>query len=253
MQEKQNCYGLFSSFLDRRKAYYNYDCMVTAARPRGSPRRKEASALRRRAILEAARTVFARQGYADTVVEDIARQANIGKGTLYLYFPSKEQIYLAALLEDSQRLDAESRTAMAAADNWRDKLRAYVELRLRYFDEHEDFVRIILTEFRSMCMQEKPTHTELFRLWEQGEAQLAQMIAVAAARGEIRNIDPQLAACTVTELTCGLMERRLRKWGYAGGPADREFALEFLFRALEREQDTAGEGCGVSPGVRRAL
>src|SRR5215813_12799197 len=112
--------------------------MVTATRPHSSPRRKEASARRKRAILDAARTVFARQGYADTVVEDIARQANIGKGTLYLYFPSKEQIYLAALLEDSQRLDAETRTAMAAAGNWRDKLRAYVELRLRYFDEHED-------------------------------------------------------------------------------------------------------------------
>jgi AcrR family transcriptional regulator len=213
--------------------------MVTATRARSSPRRKEATAQRRRVILEAARTVFARQGYADTVVDDIAGQANIGKGTLYLYFPSKEQIYLAALLEDSQRLDADSRTAMAAAKSWRDKLRAYVELRLRYFDEHQDFVRIYLTEFRSMCMQGKPIHAELYRLWEQGEAQLAQTFAAAVARGEIRNIDPELAACTVTEVTRGLMERRLRKWGRPGGPADREFALDFLCRALERKKGHA--------------
>src|SRR4051794_28206952 len=92
-----------------------------------STKRKEAGALRRRAILKAARTVFARQGYANTVVDDIARQAEIGKGTLYLYFPSKEQIYLAALIEDAQRLDDETRTAMAAEESWHDKLRAYVE------------------------------------------------------------------------------------------------------------------------------
>src|SRR5215471_7739405 len=124
--------------------------------PESALSRKQASAIRRCAILEAARTVFARQGYANTVVEDIARQADIGKGTLYLYFPSKEQIYLAALVEDAQRLDDESRAAMAAATNWKDKLRAYIEVRLRYFEEHRDFARIFLTDFRSMCVQGKP-------------------------------------------------------------------------------------------------
>lgn len=206
--------------------------MVTS----GPSKRQEASALRRRAILQAARAVFARQGYANTVVDDIARQADIGKGTLYLYFPSKEQIYLAALLEDAHRLDEETRTAMAAAQTWHDKLRAYIEVRLRYFDEHQDFVRIYLTEFRSMCMQGKPMQSELYRLSEQGEAQLAQMFAAAAARHEIRPIDPEMAAATVTELTRGLMERRLRHSARPSGPAEREFALDLLRRALEREK-----------------
>src|SRR5215813_1441938 len=101
--------------------------MVTAKLPAAPSKRKEATAQRRAAILKAARTVFARQGYASTVVDDIARQADIAKGTLYLYFPSKEQIYLAALLEDAQRLDGETRAAIAAAKNWQDKLRAYIE------------------------------------------------------------------------------------------------------------------------------
>src|SRR5690242_13520229 len=100
--------------------------MVMVTQPRAPLRRKEASALRRAAILNSARTVFARQGYADTVVEDIARQAHIGKGTLYLYFPSKEQVYLAALLEDAQRLDHDTRAGMAAANTWQEKLRAYI-------------------------------------------------------------------------------------------------------------------------------
>jgi AcrR family transcriptional regulator len=182
--------------------------------------------------LDAARAVFARKGYADTVVEDIAEHASIGKGTLYLYFPSKEQIYLAALLEEARRLDLESRAAMDAADSWKDKLRAFVEVRLQYFDEHTDFMRIYMTEFRTMCMLGKTGNGELQRLTERCESQLAQMFAAAVGRGEIRAIDPELAAMTVSDLIRGLMERRLRQLGRPVGAADTEFVLDLVVRAL---------------------
>jgi AcrR family transcriptional regulator len=188
---------------------------------------------RRCSILRAARAVFARQGYSDTVVEDIATQAGIAKGTLYLYFPSKEQIYLAALLEQARQLDADSRTAMADAADWRDKLHAYLQVRLNYFETHQDFLRIYMTEFRGMCMQGKPLTSEFTQLMQQGEAQLAQMFAAAAARGEIRPVDPELAAATVNDMTRGLMERQLRSWGRPVGPADAAFALDVLCRSLE--------------------
>src|SRR5262245_23451685 len=198
--------------------------------------RKQASAQRRAAILEAARTVFARQGYADTVVEDIAAQAGIGKGTLYLYFPSKEQIYFAALLDDARRLDGETRDAMARAENWQDAVAAYVMVRLRYLDEHGNFLRIFLTELRSMCMLGRPLHSELFRLVEDGEAQLAQVFAAAAARQEIRPVDPELAAMTVTDITRGLMERRLRQPSRESTAEDARFALDLLCRGLASEE-----------------
>jgi AcrR family transcriptional regulator len=178
--------------------------------------------------------VFARQGYAGTVVEDIAAQAGIGKGTLYLYFPSKEQIFLAAFLEDARQIDAESRAAMAAAKSWRDKLRAYVEVRMKYVDEHQDFLRIYMTEFRNMCMLGKPMQGELYRLTEQCETQVAQILASAVGSGEVREIDPELGALTVTDLVRGLMERRLRQTGRPCGPDDTEFALDLICRALEK-------------------
>lgn len=195
--------------------------------------RKAASEQRRSAILRAARAVFARQGFANTVVDDIAAQAGIAKGTLYLYFPSKEQIYLAALLEQARQLHADSRAAMNAAATWRDKLRAYVQVRTHYFEVHQDFLRIYMTEFRGMCMQGKPLAAEFIHLVQEGEAQLAQLFAAAAARGEIRPIDPELAALTVSDITRGLMERRLRDWGRPVGPEDTAFALDVLCRALD--------------------
>jgi AcrR family transcriptional regulator len=204
-------------------------------------KRQEASEQRRVAILRAARKVFAQQGYADTVVDHIAAEAGIGKGTLYLYFPSKEQIYLAALLEDARKLNRLTRERMAAAATWRDKLRAYMETKLGYFEVHQDFVRIYMAEFRSMCMQGKPLDAELHHLLREGEEQLAQIFAAAAAKGEVRAVDPELAALTVSDLTRGIMERRLRGWDGQVGPADAAFALDVVCRALAAE----GAVCGV--------
>jgi AcrR family transcriptional regulator len=194
-----------------------------------SVRRRESSEQRRSAILHAARTVFARKGYENTVVEDIAGEAGIGKGTLYLYFPSKEQVYLAALTADARMLDEETRRAILAADSWQDALRAYVEVRLRYFELHQDFVRIYMTEFRGLCLQGRAVSAELIRLAEESEGQLAQCFSHATERQQMHAVDPRRAALMVADITLGLIERRLR--GNAKEPADAEFAIETMCRA----------------------
>lgn len=56
---------------------------------------------RREQILDAAMKVFGRKGFAGANVSDIAKEAAIGKGTLYLYFKSKEEIFNSLLAEHS--------------------------------------------------------------------------------------------------------------------------------------------------------
>jgi AcrR family transcriptional regulator len=48
-------------------------------------------------ILEAARKVFAKKGFSDATVDDIANAAGVAKGTIYLYYKSKRDVYFAAL------------------------------------------------------------------------------------------------------------------------------------------------------------
>jgi TetR/AcrR family transcriptional regulator, transcriptional repressor of aconitase len=60
--------------------------------PKTSEAAKEA---RRSQILDAAVRCFARTGYYATTIEDIVRETGVSKGALYLYFPSKEALYLA--------------------------------------------------------------------------------------------------------------------------------------------------------------
>ncbi|MDO9026766.1 MAG: helix-turn-helix domain-containing protein, partial [bacterium] len=53
--------------------------------------------LKRQEILKAAATVFAKRGFQKTLMDDIAGQAGIGKGTIYRYFSSKDDLYFSIL------------------------------------------------------------------------------------------------------------------------------------------------------------
>ena len=192
------------------------------------PRRQD----RRACILNAARFVFGRQGYAETVVDDIAGQAGIAKGTLYLYFKSKEEIFFAALMEDARRLEELTRERMQAVDSWEDKLKEYIGIRLDYLETHEDFLRIYLAEFRNMMVRGGRMQSEFYQVIRESEGRLAQVFAAGIAKNEIRPVDPELAAQTVSDLTRGLMERRLLGWSRRSGPTDAQFALDLLCRAL---------------------
>ena len=63
-------------------------------------------------ILAAARIVFARHGYGAATVDEIADAAGVAKGTVYLYFPSKRDLFLATLREGVEALHAEANREM---------------------------------------------------------------------------------------------------------------------------------------------
>src|ERR1700721_4173329 len=91
------------------------------------PTKKEVvSEFRRSGILKAARKVFARHGYDGATMDDVAEACSIAKGTLYLYFKSKQQIYLGVLRQDLQSLREETHRAIAAAETSAEKIRAFI-------------------------------------------------------------------------------------------------------------------------------
>lgn len=70
-------------------ARYKIDAVSAKSNVRVGPTRDE----RRQSLLDAARVLFAEKGYHDTTVDDITRAANVAKGTFYLYFSEKREIY----------------------------------------------------------------------------------------------------------------------------------------------------------------
>src|SRR3990170_807463 len=107
-------------------------------------RTEDAKLARRTAILVAARRVLARRGLRGTTVGDIAREAEVAVGTLYLYFPSKSAVFAALqdLLFDT--IDAAVRNAALPADDMPTATRARIRAAFDACWRNRDLLRLIL-------------------------------------------------------------------------------------------------------------
>lgn len=96
----------------------------TAPRSLKEKQRREREEL----ILQAAEEVLAEKGYYETSVDEIAARVGIAKGTVYLHFPSKEDIVVAILQRNSRTVVELVEAAVAAAQSNREKLEAVLEV-----------------------------------------------------------------------------------------------------------------------------
>ena len=94
-------------------------------------RREQTKAANRAAILDAAREVFAEQGYEAASVRDIIRRTELASGTFYNYFPDKDAIFVALIAETGEqarlRVRAARRSARTASEFVEGGYRAFFE------------------------------------------------------------------------------------------------------------------------------
>jgi TetR/AcrR family transcriptional regulator, regulator of autoinduction and epiphytic fitness len=98
-------------------------------RERGAPETKRA------AILEAAQKLFSQYGYRRTSIDDIAREAEIAKGTVYLSFKSKEQIFRALCENLAERVVTDAAAAASLDGPLENRLRAILEAKYGLYFE----------------------------------------------------------------------------------------------------------------------
>jgi AcrR family transcriptional regulator len=108
-------------------------------------RREHERARRKQDILQAARAVFAQDGFSRATVDAVAQRAEVGKGTIYLYFENKEailaELVLQALAELASRLQAVSdRCSVLHPDH---RLRAMADAYLAFAQDAPDYFRLL--------------------------------------------------------------------------------------------------------------
>lgn len=189
-------------------------------------------------ILDAARSVFSRDGYSESSVEDVAAEAGIAKGTVYLYFKSKEDLYLAAVLRDFRALSNYARAEMDRAPRLKEKVEAFLRVRLEYGLAHRDFLRIYLTEHSKMC-DNTPIGKQMRRLQRDNMRHVAGIVEEAVRRGEIRRVPSSALAAKLFDIARGLVERQLLGWKEFQVKDEIAFATDLLWRGIGR-QDSAG-------------
>src|SRR5213083_1490715 len=100
------------------------------------------------AIIDAAIRVFARNGYYNSRVSDIAREAGIASGTIYLYFKTKDDILVRLFREKMAEWVALVRKEVAAEGDPLAKIRKIVALHFRKIEESPDLAEVVQVELR---------------------------------------------------------------------------------------------------------
>ncbi|MGO8792792.1 MAG: TetR/AcrR family transcriptional regulator [Terriglobia bacterium] len=186
------------------------------------------SEFRRTEILNAARSVFARKGFVRGIMDAIAKEAGLAKGTVYLYFRSKEEIYRAVLDHDMEFLKKDTLERIDAAKNLKDKIRAFTLARLENAEEKKEFFRIMDTESGGLSL----TRSQYRRWLREPVLLLASAIEEASRRDEIRRVPAERVAWIITDMTRGTIQRRLLGQTDTLPSEDSEFLLSFIWAAL---------------------
>jgi AcrR family transcriptional regulator len=192
------------------------------------------SAYRRSAFLEAATRVFGGCGFERATMDQIAREAGVAKGTIYLYYASKQHIYDAALAAGFAELDDRTRAAIDDAPTLRDVISAFISVRAQYFSEHRDFFRLYVAAIAAQITSVKPRPSECQAMVARQTRRLEQAFGRAIARREVRRVDSAAAAQAVFDLTRGLVTRRMLSQPASGLAEDAAFLADLVWEGLQK-------------------
>jgi len=211
------------------------------------------SAYRRDALLGAAIRVFGERGFDCATMERIAEEADVAKGTTYLYYDSKQSIYDAALSSGIAELDERTREVIDRAPNFREAISAFMTARAEYFFEHRDFFRMYVSAIARQITSSKPRASEFQAMVDRQTRRLEQAVARAAARREIRRVDSAATAVAIFDLTRGLIARRMVSTGDFDLAEDVAFLSELVWRGLTKGAGEKAKGTGTrnkAKGIR---
>lgn len=165
---------------------------------------------KRELILESAAVIFARNGFFSAKVEEIAAHAGVGKGTVYEYFASKQELFQELVvhgLEESLR-EMQRETARCTAAE--DKLRIISALHCSHVINYRDLTRVTMD---SHCQMEGGFRNWIFEVQARKIAFIRETIEQGIANGEFRsNLDGALAA----QAFAGIMASLFHQVVFAG-------------------------------------
>ena len=160
-------------------------------------------------ILQAAIQVFSQKGVANTKMIDIATAASIGKGTIYEYFPSKEDIFITGFQHFFDGFEEMVAASIKKNDNPEQQLETLIRTSLNtFFGSHADFAGIIL-EFWAEGIRAKDDAVtnaiNLKQVYQSYRTMIVQILNAGIEQGIFRKLDPVPYASFLIGAMDGLM------------------------------------------------
>lgn len=187
------------------------------------------------AILDAAQTVIARQGYHHAQISKIAAEAGVAAGTVYLYFKNKPDLLVCLFRDRLGMLIDQARSTIMEADDPVEKVRRFIHQHLTALGSRRELAIVTQIEMRQA---ETDVQREISQIMKGYFQVIDEIIEEGQATGRIA---PDLDARQIRNMVFGVLDQTVTAWVMSGFHFDMEGLAEPTFRLVaggicQREQ-----------------
>ena len=184
-------------------------------------------------ILDAATKVFAQRGFFQSKVSEIAKEAGVADGTIYLYFKNKDDLLISIFEVKMQEVISRFRDAMVDADDARSRLRLLIKMHLAEFQAHPDLAAVFQVELRPS--------SRFMREYKKGELKqyldiIGEIVEQGQREGSFRSDIPM---GLTKRLIFGTLDEVVSTWLLAGKRYDLEALadpmVDLFMRGIRQE------------------
>jgi len=188
---------------------------------------KDRTRPKRDAILDAARTLFTQKGYEDTTIADLAREARVAVGTVYLYFHNKHEVYTAVALDIDSKLAQVFEDPIFLQISGRDLVQEMVNATFRTCHEHSELMKLLRLDIQSEAEVKLYKHST-----NRLTAAIEKVLRHAVDRGQLRPFNTAIYAQFLNLFGEGILQQC---FGIENGEHEelyRQYLIEFLERVF---------------------
>ena len=210
--------------------------------------RQQKKAESRRRILESAREIFFRDGFMSANLDEVAEKAGVAKGTLYRYFESKADLYVAVLADNGKVFTDKMSQVAEGPGKVTDQLWAIADFYVDHWTRHQDYFQIFWAIDNQSVIGDLPGPVvdEVTRLWEESLRILDGVLRQGVHSGALRECDTWEVANILWTVANSIIqsEGTLARRKLRGRPLEDVFgtAIETLLRGLSATPAAASPG-----------
>ncbi len=175
----------------------------------------------RKRIIEATKRVIIKKGFQKIKISEIAKEAKIGKGTVYLYFKDKQQLLISMISDFFNEAEAFLKQSKEFKGNGLEKLKKFIELDLDFYERNKELFGALGKEIESFSKvfdikKRELIHKRYFKFIES----LSSTIQICKQKGIIRNIDSKEVSLILISIIHAYAGRRIH--GFSRQPLMKE-------------------------------
>ncbi|MBK5258119.1 MAG: TetR/AcrR family transcriptional regulator [Thermoanaerobaculia bacterium] len=192
---------------------------------------------RMQSLQEAAMRVIARRGIAAATMQEIADEAEVSKGTIYLYYKDRDELvektFENAIRDLHMRLD----TALESDGSFEQRLRGALHQLIGFFKDNGEFFRLYLSHrFPEGSPQQQHRQQRGCDVYRERLDKFAAILASAMETGEIRRMEPQRLALLLTEGANAIVVERVMEQSSPPAEADVDLIMSIIFDGIRMDR-----------------